>query len=174
VALGHLHRPQSLGKMHIRYCGTPLKYSFSEANDKKSLTVIDLNEKGNMNIREIPLVPLRDMREIKGMYHDLMNRKNYEGTQVEDYLRIVLTDEDEEYNAIAKLSRIYPNIMNLDYDNWKTRSRNRIDTMTQASANLSPQELFNEFFTKQTGRSMSNEQQTFVTDVVEKIWEDKQ
>ncbi|MDR0602724.1 MAG: exonuclease SbcCD subunit D [Bacteroidales bacterium] len=172
VALGHLHRPQSVEKAHIRYCGTPLKYSFSEANDKKSLTVIELKEKGNMNIREIPLVPLHDMREIKGKYKDLMYKKNYENTQVEDYLHIILTDEEEEYNAFAKLKIIYPNIMQLDYDNRKTQ-RSNVVAMTK-TISISPQELFHEFFTKQTGREMSDEQKQFVADLVEEIWEDKQ
>ncbi|MDR2410432.1 MAG: exonuclease SbcCD subunit D [Bacteroidales bacterium] len=172
VALGHLHRPQSVGKENIRYCGTPLKYSFSEVNDKKSLTVIELKEKGNMNIREIPLIPLHDMREIRGTYSDLMNRKNYEGTQVADYLHVILTDEDEEYNALAKLSNVYPNIMKLNYDNRKTQLRDSVATITQAVENLSPEALFNDFFTKQTGRAMSNEQKQFVTELIEKIWEE--
>jgi exonuclease SbcD len=174
VALGHLHRPQSVGKENIRYCGTPLKYSFSEANDKKSITLIELKEKGNRNIREIPLIPLLDMREVRGTYNDLMNKKNYAATQTEDYLHIILTDEEEEYNAFAKLSNVYPNIMKLDYDNRKTRLREDVATLTQPVANLSPQELFNDFFTKQTGREMSNEQKQFITDLIEKTWRDKQ
>jgi exonuclease SbcD len=172
VALGHLHRPQNIGRENIRYCGTPLKYSFSEAEDKKSLTVIELKEKGNINIREIPLVPLRDMRVIKGKYHDLMNKNNYEGTPVDDYLQLVLTDEEEEYNALAKLRKVYPNIMKMDYDNWKTRSRENAEMMTQPVSNISPCELFNDFFTKQTGREMSDEQKDFVAGLVEKIWEE--
>jgi exonuclease SbcD len=173
VALGHLHRPQSVGKATVRYCGTPLKYSFSEAHDKKSLTVVELKEKGSISIREIPLVPLHDMREVRGNYHDLMNKQNYENTPVADYLHIVLTDEEEEYNAFAKLSKVYPNIMKLEYDNRKTRARESAATIIQPAVNLSPKALFGDFFTNQTGREMSNEQQEFVADLVEKIWEDK-
>lgn len=173
VALGHLHRPQRVGKDNIRYCGTPLKYSFSEANDSKSLTVVELAGKGNLRIREIPLAPLHDLREIRGKYSDLMNRQNYENTPVADYLHVVLTDEEEEYNAFAKLSKVYPNIMKLDYDNRKTRSRNDAAAIAQPAANLLPDALFETFFAQQTGREMSDRQKQFVAGLVEKIWEDK-
>jgi exonuclease SbcD len=173
VALGHLHRPQRVGKDNIRYCGTPLKYSFSEANDSKSLTVVELSGKENLRIREIPLAPLHDLREIRGKYSDLMNRQNYENTPVADYLHVVLTDEEEEYNAFAKLSKVYPNIMKLDYDNRKTRSRNDAAAIAQPAANLLPDALFETFFAQQTGREMSDRQKQFVAGLVEKIWEDK-
>jgi exonuclease SbcD len=173
VALGHLHRPQSVGRKEIRYCGTPLKYSFSEANDKKSITVVELAEKGSVNIREIPLVPLHDLRELRGTYNDLMNKQNYEHAPVADYLHVTLTDEEEEYNAFAKLSKVYPNIMKLDYDNQKTRSRESVTTITQPTADASPTALFSDFFTQQMGRDMSDDQKQFVADLVEKIWEDK-
>jgi exonuclease SbcD len=174
VALGHLHRPQNVGKAKIRYCGAPLKYSFSEASDKKSLTVVELAEKGNMHVREIPLVPLHDLRELRGTYADLMNKQNYENTPVADYLHVVLTDEGEEYNAFAKLSKVYPNIMKLDYDNRKTRAREGATITLQPVTNLSPEALFGDFFMQQTGREMSGEQEQFVAGLVEKIWGDRQ
>jgi exonuclease SbcD len=173
VALGHLHRPQHVGRETIRYCGAPLKYSFSEANDKKSLTVVELAEKGKVDIREIPLAPLRDLREIRGAYNDLMNKRHYENTSTEDYLHVVLTDEEEEYNALAKLSKVYPNIMKLEYDNRKTRSRENVEAVVQPAEKLSPDALFGDFFIRQTGREMSDDQKQFVADVVEKIWEGK-
>jgi exonuclease SbcD len=173
VALGHLHRPQNVGNKHIRYCGTPLKYSFSEVNDKKSITIIELEEKENMTVREIPLVPLRDMREIRGTYNDLMNRKNYINTNKDDYLHIVLTDEEEEYNAFAKLSSVYTNIMKLDYDNQRTACRNSEIITNPSTESLSPSELFSDFFAQQKGMEMSNEQKQFVVGLIEKIWEDK-
>lgn len=173
VALGHLHRPQSVGKETVRYCGTPLKYSFSEASDKKSLTVVELAGKGNVSIREIPLEPLHDLREIRGTYTGLMDKRNYENTPVADYLHVVLTDEEEEYNAFAKLSKVYPNIMKLDYDNRKTRSRDNAATTAQPATNLSPRALFSDFFMQQTGREMSDDQKQLVADFVEQIWEDK-
>ena len=121
VALGHIHGPQQMGRESIRYCGTPLKYSFSEAGHHKSVTVLELREKGNLKIRTVDLLPLHDMRELKGTYEELTNRKNYEGTAVDDYLHITLTDEEDILDAIGKLRVIYPNLMKLDYDNQRTR-----------------------------------------------------
>jgi exonuclease SbcD len=171
VALGHLHRPQNVGRDTVRYCGAPLKYSFSEAHDKKSLTVVELKEKGNVAIREIPLAPLHDLRELRGSYSELMRRQNYENTPVADYLHLTLTDEDEAYNAFAKLSGVYPNIMKLDYDNRKTRARETAATAVRPAVNLAPGALFGDFFAKQTGREMSSGQQELVAELVEKIWE---
>ena len=119
VALGHIHGPQSAGRESARYCGTPLKYSFSEANHHKSVTILELKEKGNLVIRAVELSPLRDMRELKGTYEELTNRKNYEGTRVDDYLHITLTDEEDIVDAMGKLRVVYPNLMKLDYDNLR-------------------------------------------------------
>ena len=103
VALGHLHNPQNVGSETVRYCGTPLKYSFSEAQHSKSVTVVELREKGERLIRIIPLIPRRDLREIKGSYMELTAKSNYAGTNVEDYLHITLTDEEDIPDAIGKL-----------------------------------------------------------------------
>jgi exonuclease SbcD len=173
VALGHLHRPQHVGRETIRYCGAPLKYSFSEASDKKSLTVVELAEKGTVTIREIPLAPLRDLREIRGTHNELMNKQHYENTSTDDYLHVVLTDEEEEYNALAKLSKVYPNIMKLEYDNRKTCSREGVEAAVQPVEKLSPDRLFGDFFIRQTSREMSDRQKKFIADIVEKIWEDR-
>lgn len=122
VALGHIHRPQNVGKSTVRYCGTPLKYSFSEINHEKSVTIVEIKEKEDIDVTTIPLIPLHDMREIKGSYDELVNRENYEGTATEDYLHIILTDEDDVPYAVERLRNIYHNLMKLDYDNTRTRS----------------------------------------------------
>lgn len=171
VALGHIHGPQTIGRDTIRYCGTPLKYSFSEAAHKKSVTIVELRQKGDTAIRTVPLIPKHDLRQLRGTYMELTARSNYEGTPVEDYLHITLTDEEDIPNAIGKLRVIYPNLMKLDYDNTRTRS---VGTLTEA-ADLqakSPLELFNEFYEKQNGQPMSMEQQDFCSRLMESIWED--
>ena len=112
VALGHIHGPQNIGSEKIRYCGTPLKYSFSEANQNKSITVVELREKGNMSVRTIPLKPKRDLVELRGTYNDLMLKSFYENTTYqEDYVHITLTDEDDIPDAVSKLRVIYHNLM---------------------------------------------------------------
>lgn len=171
VALGHIHGKQYIGRETVRYCGTLLKYSFSEKNHVKSVTVVDIKEKGNIDIREVMLTPKRDLREIKGSYEDITNRKNYEGTNVDDYVHIVLTDEEDVIDAIGKLRTIYPNIMKLSYDNKRTRENN---VLTEAGAieEKSPLELFEDFYSMQNNVSMSPWQTDYVKELIEEIWGD--
>jgi exonuclease SbcD len=169
VALGHLHRPQNCTTERVRYCGTPLKYSFSEAGDEKSVTVVEIPRKGSLTVRTIPLLPLRNMVEIKGAYDDVMSREFYEGTSLrDDYVRITLTDEDDIPDAIGKLRIIYRNIMKLDYDNTRTRSSAEVEIPVD---NRTPFELFADFYETQNNRPMSDEQAELVRRLVERIWE---
>ena len=169
VALGHIHGPQNIGSTRLRYCGTPLKYSFSEANHKKSVTVVSLGEKGSLAVHTVPLHPLHNMREIRGSYEELTYRPNYEGTKVDDYLHITLTDEEDVPDAIGKLRLIYPNLMKLDYDNSRTRSSESISDLENVERK-SPLVLFEEFYDKQNGRPMSEEQIRFTRQLMERIW----
>lgn len=173
VALGHIHRPQIIGSERIRYCGTPLKYSFSEANHKKSVTVVELGGKDNLSVKEIELIPKHDLREIRGKYLELTAKKSYENTRTNDYMHITLTDEEDIPDAIGKLRIIYPNLMKLDYDNKRTRSNNIIDGENNIE-NKTPLELLEEFYQKQNNQSMSQQQLNFAKEFIEKIWEGEQ
>lgn len=171
VALGHIHRSQKCGSEFIRYSGTPLKYSFSEAKDTKSVTIVDIKAKGDIVLDFIPLVPLRDMVEIKGTYEELTLKDNYENTSYnEDYMHITLTDEEDIPNALARLRSIYKNIMKLDYDNKRTRTLNEISGAENVK-DKTPLEHFNEFYELQNGQELSDEQSAFVTNLIEEIWE---
>ena len=172
VALGHIHGPQNIGSERIRYCGTPLKYSFSEAEHVKSVTVTEIKEKGSLSVRTVPLHPVREMREIEGTYEELTYRPNYEGTNTEDYLHITLTDEEDIPDAIGKLRLIYPNLMSLDYNNSRTRSAGVLSDPAEADRK-SPLVLFEEFYEEQNGRSMSDEQKDFAREIMENIWEEQ-
>lgn len=171
VALGHIHREQTVGKDNIRYCGTPLKYSFSEAKNIKSVTILDFNDKGNIEYSKIPLTPFRDMREIRGTYYELTLKSNYESTNTEDYLHITLTDEEDIPDAIGKLRSIYPNIMKLDYDNLRTRGSGTVDAIENIESK-SPFELFAELFKQQNNQDMSEEQEEIMRNLIDKIWEE--
>ena len=171
VALGHIHGPQNIGSDRIRYCGTPLKYSFSEANHTKSVTVVTLAEKGKLTTETIPLTPKHDMRELRGFYMDLTARQAYEGTATDDYLHITLTDEEDVPDVMNKLRVIYPNLMKLEYDNKRTRSGREI-TGADAPESKSPLELVAEFYELQNGQPMSEEQARYSKEIIEKIWED--
>ncbi len=173
VALGHIHGPQQIGRESVRYCGTPLKYSFSEAKQRKSVTVAELKEKGNLGIRTVSLTPLRDLRELKGTYEELANRKNYEGTSLEDYLHITLTDEEDIVDAVGKLRVIYPNLMKLDYDNRRTRENREITGGDEMEAKT-PMELVREFYERQNNLPMNGKQEALVSRLMEKIWEEKE
>lgn len=169
VALGHIHSPQSIGET-IRYCGTPLKYSFSEAGQEKSVTVVELSEKGSLQLRTIPLKPLHDLRELRGRYGELTARSFYEGTPTEDYLHIVLTDEEDILGAAEKLRTIYPNLMKLSYDNRRTRS-DRVLESASGVEEKSPLELLSELYRLQNNQEMSEEQQTYAASVFEAVKE---
>ena len=169
VALGHIHGPQYVSKESIRYCGTPLKYSFSEKDHHKAVIVAELREKGNLDIRKIELKPLRDLRQVKGTYEEVTTKANYENTNTEDYVHVVLTDENDIPDAIGKLRVIYPNLMKLSYDNKRTRE-NRIIDQAAAVEEKSPMELFEEFYELQNNQPMNEEQKNLVKELVENIW----
>ena len=171
VALGHLHSPQNCTTERIRYCGTPLKYSFSEAKDKKSVTVVELLEKGNVSYHTAELVPKRDLVELKGSYDEFTLRSFYEKTTwQDDYTHITLTDEEDIPDAIGKLRTIYHNLMKLDYDNRRTRSTAVITGDAEADMKK-PYELFSDFYELQNNRPMSEEQSEYMREMIEKIWE---
>ncbi|MBR2211036.1 MAG: exonuclease SbcCD subunit D [Fibrobacter sp.] len=187
VALGHIHKPQNVacdesGNARVRYSGTPLKYSLSEASHKKSLTVIELGVKAktglaDIDVREIPLTPEHDVREIRGTFAEVVSpefqRKQLaDGFKLDDYVYVKLTDENDVPDAALKLRGIYPNMMMLDYDNERTRNQKivvgegKVDQKT-------PMQLFGEFFSDMTKRELNEEESEFVRDMIESIWEEK-
>lgn len=173
VALGHLHGPQKMGRETVRYCGTPLKYSFSETNHKKSISIIEIFEKGNIKIRETPLLPRRNLVEIRGKYNDLVEKSFYSDLNRDDYYHITLLDEEDILDAIAKLRVIYPNIMKLDYDNKRTREQFEILGSKNVD-NKSPLELFGELYEKQNNQALEGEAYKFTEDLIRKVWEVQQ
>ena len=174
VALGHIHKSQKCGGGEfVRYCGTPLKYSFSEAKDNKTVTVVEIKSKGDISLDFIPLIPKRDMVEIKGTYEELTLKSFWENTSYnEDYLHITLTDEEDIPDVLTKLRVIYKNIMKLDYDNKRTRTMNEISGAENVKEK-SPYEHFSEFYELQNGQALSDEQSAFVAELIEEIWEGK-
>ena len=168
VALGHIHGPQKVGRETVRYSGTPLKYSLSEAKHTKSVTVVDIFEGKKIEIRTIPLVPMHELREIKGTFDELMDRQNYEGTAVDDYLYVVLTDEEDVPDALGKLRTVYPNIMKIRYDNIRTRATQVVDEGVVLDGK-SMIDLFDELYEKQNNQTMSDEQRTFIQEIISAV-----
>ena len=170
VALGHLHGPQNIGSNRIRYCGTPLKYSFSEASQYKSVTVVELGAKGDLQVHTVPLVPRHDMREICGTFAELTDKAHYSSTVTDDYLHVILTDEEDIPEALGRLRVIYPNIMRLSYDNTRTRIHQTVDRADDVKRR-SPLELFEELYELQNNQPMSEAQRAFALELIEGIQE---
>jgi len=169
VALGHIHGPQNIGSERIRYCGTPLKYSFSEAGHTKSVTIVDIVNK-ELKVTTVPLIPKLDMREIRGTYLEVTARDNYKDTNRDDYIRVILTDEEDVPDAMAKLRVVYPNIMKLDYDNKRTRATGFTDQEADVD-NKSELELFADLFKQQNDQELTTEQIEYIESIIESIKE---
>lgn len=172
VALGHIHRPQNIGNGKMRYCGTLLKYSLSEVNQEKSVTIVDIGEKGSLSVRMLPIVTQRDMKEFKGNFAQLTDKSFYSNINTDDYIFITLTDEADIPDAVRKLRKIYPRMMKLSYDNSRTRSCSEIknDSFTEK---LPPEQLFERFYEQQNNHSMSEEQLGFVRELIKEVWEEE-
>ena len=172
TALGHLHGSQSPVRNRIRYCGSPLKYSFSEADQTKSVTVIELGEKKNglceVHLKTLELIPMRDMRVLKGSFSELTDKNYYKRIDTDDYFRIILTDEEDVIGALAGLRAVYPNIMRLDYDNTRTRKASFM-TVPDAGESKDPIEIFDDLYESQNGRRMDEEQKQLVSGMMERI-----
>ncbi len=172
TALGHIHSAQNIGEENIRYCGTPLKYSLSEINSKKSVSVVEIKEKGSLSINKIPLIPLHDMREIKGKYSELVDRRNYADTNTDDYIYITLTDENYIPDVADRLRTIYPNLMNVRYDN-KHSDNDNILLSNQYIENKSPFEIFEDLYRLQNNTELNEYQKNYLKSEIKKIWEEQ-
>lgn len=170
VALGHLHGHQKAGRNEIRYSGSPLKYSFSEVNQKKGGIIVQIAKKGEIEINHVELEPLRNLRELKGTYEELTLKKNYENTALDDFIHITLTDEDDVPEGFGKLCLIYKNLVKLDYDNQRTRTNNEISGAVDLE-HSSPLSLFEEFYKLQNNMELSDEQKDFMQSLIENLWE---
>lgn len=172
VALGHIHGPQKVSRDIIRYSGTPLKYSFSEVNHKKSVTIVNIEEKGNVTVSTIPLDAKRDLVELKGKYDELMDKSFYDKKNLDDYYHITLTDENDVVDAVFKLGKIYKNIMKLDYDNARTQSIGKLTAVNDVE-HKQPIELIDDFYKNQNGLDMDENQLSYINSIIEKIWEEQ-
>lgn len=170
TALGHIHSPQNVGTDRVRYCGTPLKYSFSEVDQEKSITVVELEKKGTVRTSLLPLKPLRDMRKLRGTYLELTDRSFYRDMNREDYIQVTLTDEDDVPDSLQKLRVIYPNIMQLLYDNQRTKTTQEVDA-AQAVEKKTEIELFYEFYELQNNQPMTKQQKDFAEQLIREIKE---
>ena len=171
VALGHLHGTQKVGADHIRYAGSPLKYSFSEIKQPKYALLVEINQKNTkISTKNLPLTPLHDMCEIKGKIEEILNNNFASRVNKEDYLHIILTNEEEIIDPMEKIRSIYPNVMKYTPENSRTKNDpTTIDTQqTTETTQLSAYDLFTEFFLNVCKYPMSSEQEKIVKELLEK------
>lgn len=172
TALGHLHGPQRVGSETIRYAGSPLKYSFSELHQKKSVTVAELRAKGETEIRQIPLQPRREMIELRGTFEEILEEARKKGELQTDYYHMILTDETDVVDALSRLREYYPNIMLLDYDNRRTRSQKEVEQLDRMEERT-PGELFAALYEQQNGQEMDSDRKEYLDGLIREIWEEQ-
>ena len=168
VALGHIHKAQGAGKKHVRYSGSLLKYSFDEAEQTKSVTLVELKEKGTVDYRKIELTPIREMRVIEGSYETVM-QQDHADSRKDDYVKVILTDENDIPDAIRRLRTVYPNIMQLQYNNTRTNSISQIRKNERVNV-MKPIEIISDLFKEQNGREMEPEQVECSERIIKDIW----
>lgn len=173
TALGHIHRAQNVGSERVRYSGTPLKYSFAEWQQEKSVTLVELGEKGSVSVTALPLAPLRDLRKLRGSYEELMSRHFYDELPkdsdglLRDFYHLTLTDEEDVPDAVQKLRSVYKNLLQLEYDNKRTRTDNAIEGAERV-VEKSPLELMEEFYQLQNNQALSEKQRAYLQGLLEK------
>lgn len=172
TALGHLHGPQRVGSETIRYAGSPLKYSFSELHQKKSVTVAELRAKGETEIRQIPLQPRREMIELRGTFEEILEEARKKGELQTDYYHMILADETDVVDALSRLREYYPNIMLLDYDNRRTRSQKEVEQLDRVEERT-PGELFAALYEQQNGQEMDSDRKEYLDGLIREIWEEQ-
>ena len=173
TALGHIHKAQNVGSERVRYSGTPLKYSFAEWQQEKSVTLVELGEKGSVSVTALPLAPLRDLRKLRGSYEELMSRDFYDELLkdsdglLRDFYHLTLTDEEDVPDAVQKLRSVYKNLLQLEYDNKRTRTDNAIEGAERV-VEKSPLELMEEFYQLQNNQALSEKQRAYLQGLLEK------
>ena len=161
TALGHIHRPQRIGRETVRYAGSPLKYSFSEARYPKSVPLVTMGEKGTVDITLLPLTPLHEMRELRGTFAEMLSEETVHSGDPDDYLHITLTDDDELVDVFSRLQHTYPNLMKLDFDNRRTQASDLI-YQTERVKERSIAEQFADFFEQMNGKPMTDQQRMLI------------
>ena len=173
AALGHIHRAYSPA-VSVRYCGSPMKCSFSEVGNKNTVDIVEIKEKGNISVNRVPLHPLHEMREMRGSYNEIMSREVRESANTDDYLRIILTDEDDIPDAAAKLRTVYKNLMRLSYDNKRTREIRVLDCAENecGERSFTPEDIFADLYELQNNKEADESIMKAVCEIFDKVREE--
>ena len=168
VALGHIHKPQAMGRPQVRYSGSILKYSFSEIRKEKEVVLLHIEENKKMEMSFRKLKPLRDMREIKGTIRQLMEGEIRLGNQ-DDYMQVTLTDEEEILDAIGKVRTVFPNVMQICLENRRYARQQQIRAEEQDILHQDPLQLFAEFYKMQNNIELEEEEAEKIKTIFEEV-----
>jgi DNA repair protein SbcD/Mre11 len=169
TALGHLHSPDAIKHDKVKYSGSLLKYSFSEAKQRKSISIIEMDDKGNFSHRYRSLTPTYDMRELEGHLEELLDPQFYEKERTHDYLKITLLDEGALIDPINKLRQVYPNVLHLERKLDMTDLKKKQSVQANRSEKKSEIELFEQFYTEMTSSEFSSLKKEAMVEIVEKV-----
>ena len=169
VALGHIHGPQKIGRETVRYCGTPLKYSFSEIHKDKQATILTISKNKQISLSHHLLKPLRDMREMECSLESLLKRKCEIGNE-EDYMHVILTDEEQILDAIGKVRTVYPNVMQISFKNRRHMMQYETIQMKENQiADQNPMELFEQFYKMQNHIDLDEKRAQMAISIFEEV-----
>lgn len=169
TALGHLHSPLAFNHEKVRYSGSLLKYSFSEAKQKKSISIIEMEQDGKFTIRYKSLKPLHDMREVEGYIDELLDPQFYSEQNVDDYLKITLLDEGALIDPIGKLRQIYPNVLHLERKIHLQDMKNKQNIQLMMEEKKTEIDLFEQFYSEMTSLEFTEEKRTLMGEVIDKV-----
>ncbi|QED47663.1 exonuclease SbcCD subunit D [Cytobacillus dafuensis] len=169
TALGHLHSPDAIKHEKVRYSGSLLKYSFSEAKQEKSVSIIEIDEKGKLDIRSRSLTPKKDMREIEGYLDEILDPGFYEKKNLEDYIKIILHDEGALIDPINKLRQIYPNVLHLERKIENIDKKKKQFFTSVKEEKKSEIELFKHFYQEMTTSEFTDEKIDVMSDVIKNV-----
>ncbi len=169
TALGHLHSPDAIRHETVKYSGSLLKYSFSEAKQKKSISIIEMDDKGRFEQRYRSLSPKFDMRELEGHLEELLDPSFYEKQKCDDYLKVTLLDEGALIDPINKLRQVYGNVLHLERKLSQTDTKKKGSFSIQRDERRSELELFEQFYQEMTTAEFSDEKREVMATVINKV-----
>ncbi|KGX91952.1 exonuclease SbcD [Pontibacillus halophilus JSM 076056 = DSM 19796] len=170
VAFGHLHQPQKVWHENIRYSGSLMKYSFSEARQKKSITILELQSNGEVEYRLHPLQPLRDMRIVEGYLQDLLQIEE-ESTDRNDYIHVQLLDEGQLVDPMGKLRKVYPNVLSLERVGLLGRQTAQQWSKVEERKKMTPIDLFQSFYKEVKGKDLDDHRKVHVSHIIQRLTE---
>lgn len=173
TALGHLHSPDAIKHDKVYYSGSLLKYSFSEAKQRKSVQIVEMKENGSFDIRYHTLKPKQDMRELEGYLEELLDPKYYEKENIQDYLKVTLLDEGSLIDPINKLRQIYPNVMHLERKMALTDLRKKQTVSSIRNDKKTELELFEQFYNDMTETNFTDEKREIMAKVIQDVLQEE-